>query len=86
VGPTDLSASLGISGDIHNSKVENIMTDVAHRIKGTGKYLATTFADVDDCRRWIGEGYQMMNVSSTLALGTIQTAEIYAELRETYKA
>jgi hypothetical protein len=28
----------------------------------------------------------MMNVSSTLALGTIQTAEIYAELRETYKA
>ncbi len=86
VGPTDLSASLGVNGDIHNSKVENIMVDVAQRIKGTGKYLATTFADVDDCRRWIGEGYQMMNVSSTLALGTIQTAEIYAELRETYKA
>lgn len=86
VGPTDLSASLGIPGDIHNSKVENIMTDVAQRIKGTGKYLATTFADVDDCRRWIGEGYQMMNVSSTLVLGTAQTKDIYAELRETYKA
>jgi 4-hydroxy-2-oxoheptanedioate aldolase len=86
VGPTDLSASLGVNGDIHNSKVENIMSDVAQRIKGTGKYLATTFGDVDDCRRWIGEGYQMMNVSSTLALGTIQTKEIYAELRETYKA
>lgn len=86
VGPTDLSASLGIPGDIHNSKVENIMTDVAQRIKGTGKYLATTFADVDDCRRWIGEGYQMMNVSSTLVLGTAQTKDIYVELRETYKA
>jgi len=86
VGPTDLSASLGINGDIHNAKVENIMVDVAQRIKGTGKYLATTFADVEDCRRWIGEGFQMMNVSSTLALGTIQTKEIYAELRERYKA
>ena len=86
VGPTDLSASLGIPGDIHNTKVENIMSDVAGRIKGTGKYLATTFADVNDCRRWIGEGYQMMNVSSTLALGTIQTKEIFADLREQFKA
>ena len=86
VGPTDLSASLGVPGDIHNSKVENIMSDVAGRIKGTGKYLATTFADVEACRRWLGEGYQMMNVSSTLALGTIQTREIFAELRERYKA
>jgi 2-keto-3-deoxy-L-rhamnonate aldolase RhmA len=81
VGPTDLSASLGVNGQIHNSKVENIMVDVAQRIKGTGKHLATTFADVDDCRRWIGEGYQMMNVSSTLALGTVQTMEIFAESR-----
>jgi 4-hydroxy-2-oxoheptanedioate aldolase len=86
VGPTDLSASLGVPGDIHNPKVENIMSDVAGRIKGTGKYLATTFANVGDCRRWIGEGYQMMNVSSTLALGTIRTREIYAELREQFKA
>lgn len=86
VGPTDLSASLGVPGDIHNSKVENIMSDVAQRIKGTGKYLATTFADVGDCRRWLGEGYQMMNVSSTLSLGTIQTMEIFAEMREQFKA
>ena len=85
VGPTDLSASLGVPGDIHNSKVENIMSDVAGRIKGTGKYLSTTFGDVEDCRRWLGEGYQMMNVSSTLALGTIQTKEIFAELREEFK-
>ena len=86
VGPTDLSASLGVPGDIHNSKVENIMADVAQRIKGTGKYLSTTFGDVADCRRWLGEGYQMMNVSSTLALGTIRTREIYAELREQFRA
>ena len=86
VGPTDLSASLGVNGDIHNSKVENIMIDVAQRIKGTGKYLATTFGDVGDARRWIGEGYQMMNVSSALVLGTVQTEEIFADLREQFKA
>ena len=86
VGPTDLSASLGVAGDVHHSKVENIMTDVAQRIKGTGKYLATTFGAIDDCRRWIGEGYQMMNVSDTQTLGTVQAVEVYAELRETYKA
>tara|TARA_Y100000588_G_scaffold383139_1_gene471913 strand:- start:1271 stop:2041 length:771 start_codon:yes stop_codon:yes gene_type:complete len=85
VGPTDLSASLGVSGDIHNSKVENIMADVAQISKGSGKFLSTTFADVEDCRRWIGEGYQMMNVSSTLALGTIKTKQIFSELREQFK-
>ena len=62
------------------------MIDVAERIKGTGKYLSTTFADVEDCRRWIGQGYQMMNVSSTLALGTIRTQEIYEEFRQQFGA
>jgi 2-keto-3-deoxy-L-rhamnonate aldolase RhmA len=84
VGPTDLSASLGIPGKIHDPKVENIMQDVAQKMKGTGKALATTFADPEDCRRWIGEGYRMMNVSSVLALGTIATRRIFQELREEF--
>lgn len=70
VGPTDLSASLGIPGDIHNSKVENIMIDVAKKIKKTNKHLATTFTNLEDCERWISEGYQMMNISDPLLLGT----------------
>ena len=84
VGPTDLSASLGVPGQIHHSKVENIMTDVADRMKGTGKALATTFADPEDCRRWIAAGYRMMNVSSTHVLGTVRTKEIFAEFREQF--
>jgi 2-keto-3-deoxy-L-rhamnonate aldolase RhmA len=84
VGPSDLAASLGVPGQIHHAKVENAMLDVAQKIKGTGKALATTFADVDDCRRWIGEGYRMMNVSSVLALGTIASTRIFAELREEF--
>ena len=84
VGPSDLAASLGVPGQIHHARVENAMLDVAQKIKGTGKALASTFADVDDCRRWIGEGYRMMNVSSTLALGTIASTRIFAELREEF--
>jgi 2-keto-3-deoxy-L-rhamnonate aldolase RhmA len=82
VGPTDLSASLGVPGKIHHPKVEKIMIDVAERIKGTDKALATTFGDVESCRRWIKEGYRMMNVSSALTLGTNGTKRAFAELRE----
>jgi 2-keto-3-deoxy-L-rhamnonate aldolase RhmA len=84
VGPTDLSASLGIPGQIHSDKVEQIMSDVATKMAGTGKALATTFGDPEDARRWIRAGYRMMNVSSTLALGIQGTSKIYAELREEF--
>ena len=43
--------------------------------------LACTFADPEDARRWIREGYRMMNISSTLALGTIQTKQIFEDFR-----
>ena len=84
VGPADLSASLGVPGQIHHSKVENAMLDVAQKLKGTGKALATTFANVEDCHRWIGEGYRMMNVGSTLVHGTMATQRIFADLREEF--
>ena len=81
-GPTDLSASLGIPGQIHHSKVENIMVDLAQKVKGTGKTLATTYGDPEDCKRWIKEGYRMMNVSSPLILGTVNLKRIFEEFRE----
>lgn len=84
VGPVDLSASLGVPGQIHHPRVENAMVDVAQKIKGSGKALATTFADVEDCRRWIGEGYRMMNVGSVINHGTTASERIFSELREEF--
>ena len=84
MGPTDLSATLGIPGQIHHDRVEQIMSDVAQRIKGTGKFLATTFQDPAVARRWIGEGYTMMNISSPLILGCQPLAKLFAELREEF--
>jgi len=81
VGPMDLSASLGVPGEIHHSKVETIMRNVAEKMKGMDKSLATTFFDPQDARRWIAEGYRMMNIGTVLQLGTDRTKEIFTELR-----
>ncbi|MBF06335.1 MAG: hypothetical protein CL741_03560 [Chloroflexi bacterium] len=84
VGPEDLAASLGFPGNKYHEKVETIMRDVAEKMQKRGKSLATTFADPDDARRWIAEGYRMMNVGSVLTIGTVKMKEIYAELREEF--
>ena len=84
VGPTDLSASIGVPGKIHHPKVENIMTDVAQKIKSTKKHLLTTFSDPEVSRKWIKEGYTMMNISSPLDLGIPGMKKIFKELREEF--
>jgi 2-keto-3-deoxy-L-rhamnonate aldolase RhmA len=85
-GPADMAASIGVPGKMSHPKVENMMVDVAARMKksGKGKALATTWADPELARKWIGEGYRMMNVSSCLALGTTGTKRIFAEFREQF--
>ena len=84
VGPADLSASYGGEGDVHFSKVENIMTDLVPKVKAAGKALGTTFADPEDCRRWIKEGYRVMNVGSPMMFGIGGLQRIFAELREEF--
>jgi 2-keto-3-deoxy-L-rhamnonate aldolase RhmA len=84
VGPADLSASLGVPGKIHHAKVENAMIDVAKRAKKAGKMLGCTFGDPEDCRRWIGEGYRFMNISSPLAFGIGGIRKLADEFREQF--
>ncbi len=84
VGPTDLSASLGVPGKLHHPKVENIMSDVASKMKkvGKGKALATTWADPGVARKWIVEGYRFMNIGTALSHGLPETKRIFAGLRD----
>ena len=84
VGPTDLSASLGIPGEIHHPKVEKIMLDVAEKVRKAGKQPGTTFGDVESCRRWISEGYTMMSIPNALSVGTIGLQKILNQLREEF--
>ena len=57
------------------------MRNVAEKMKDMDKSLATTFFDPQDARRWIAEGYRMMNVGTVLQLGTDRTKEIFSDLR-----
>ena len=84
-GPADLSASLGFPGDdATNPKTANVMVDLAQKVKGTGKALATTMGDVNHAKEWIKEGYTMMNIGSSLQYGTIGLSKIFNEIREEY--
>lgn len=83
-GPTDMSASLGVSGKIHHPKVETMMVDLAKKAKRAGKMLGCTFGDPEDCRRWIGEGYRFMNISSPLGLGINGVKKYATEFREQF--
>ncbi len=86
VGPQDLSASLGVPGQKSHPKVEKIMRDVAEKMakKGKNKSLATTFKTYEESKRWIQEGYRMMDLGSVLVMGTDRVKEIYAEFREEF--
>ncbi len=86
VGPADLSASLGFPGKMSHPKVENIMIDVASKIAKLKKRkaLATTWAEPELARKWVREGYRMMNISSPLSLGTRGTKKVFAEFREEF--
>ena len=86
VGPADLSASYGGEGDVHFGKVEQIMADIVPKVRRAGKALGSTFADPEDCRRWIREGYNVMNVSSPMVVGTLALMRIFSEFREEFGA
>ena len=80
-----MSASLGFPGDdATNPKTANVMVDLAHKVKGTGKALATTMSDVDHAKQWIKEGYTMMNIGSSLQYGTIGLSKIFSDIRKEY--
>ena len=60
---------------------EVIQSTSFEKMKDMDKSLATTFFDPQDARRWIAEGYRMMNVGTVLQLGTDRTKEIFSDLR-----
>ena len=70
VGPTDLSASMGIHGDIHNEKIVDIMEDLVEKATKAGKVLGSTFVGTEKCEKWIKKGYSFMNIADPLSLGT----------------
>jgi len=81
VGPTDLSVSMFGYPDIHNDKVVKIMEDVAKKATEAGKILGSTYADPAHCEKWIRSGYNFMNISDPLSIGTTNLTKEIARLK-----
>ena len=81
VGPLDLSVSLGIPGEIHHPKIEEIMKEVSEKALKKGKFVGTTFSDYKYCEKWIKENYKFMNVSNGLELGLNKLKSVFNQLR-----
>lgn len=68
LGPYDLSQSLGIPGQIRDSRVVELMTAAVATIRGAGK-VAGTFADgPETAKQWIAAGVQYIGLSVDVAI------------------
>ena len=69
VGPTDLSATLGVITQTDSKEVQDIMREVPKRIEGSGIMAGTTLDDVGDIQQKIDWGYRYINVGTPMGYG-----------------
>lgn len=81
VGPTDLSATLGVITQIGSKEVQEIMRDVPKRLEGSGIMAGTTLDDVQDIREKIDWGYRYINVGTPMGYGMAALEENLDNLR-----
>ena len=82
VGPMDLSASLGVTGDMQNSKVQDIMKEMPRRAEGSGKVIGTTLGDPEEIRQKVDWGYKFLNLGSPIGFGISFINDRFVEYRE----
>ena len=81
VGPTDLSATLGVITQVDSREVQSIMREVPKRLEGTGIMAGTTLDDMKDIRQKIDWGYRYINVGSPMGYGMMALQENLDNLR-----
>ncbi len=69
VGPTDLSATLGVITQNDSPEVQSVLRDVPKRLEGTGIMAGTTLDDVQDIQEKIEWGYRYINVGTPMGYG-----------------
>ena len=69
VGPTDLSATLGVITQTESREVQSIMRDVPKRLDGSGIMAGTTLDGMEEIREKIDWGYRYINVGSPMGYG-----------------
>ena len=82
VGPMDLSASLGITAEVQNPKLQSIMEEMPKRAEGTGKIIGTILVNPEEIRQKVDWGFRFMVLGSPLGFGIDFVNERFAEYRE----
>jgi 4-hydroxy-2-oxoheptanedioate aldolase len=62
LGPYDMSQSLGISGQVRDQRVEDLMQEVCDRAAGEGKVVGTYADDPEMANQWIDAGAQYVAI------------------------
>ncbi len=81
VGPTDLSATLGVITETESEEVQSIMREVPKRLEGSGIMAGTTLSDVQDIQEKIDWGYRYINVGTPMGYGMAALQERLDTLR-----
>ncbi len=68
-GPSDLSASLGVIGQLQHPKVRSFLAEFPQRVGACGKASGIALAGVDHARRAYDQGYRFINIGSFGVLG-----------------
>ena len=60
LGPTDISASMGLHGDIRHPDVVAVVEELGQRVMDAGLATGTLILNIDDWRYWRARGFQIM--------------------------
>lgn len=80
-GPADLSASLGVIGQIRHPKVQAFLSELPQRVRAFGKSAGVTWGGVEHAKEAYDQGYRFINVGSLGLLGTVGITAALEELR-----
>ena len=80
-GPADLSASLGVIGQLRHPKVQAFLAEFPQRVGAFGKPAGITWLGVEPAKEAYDQGYRFINIGSLGHLGTVGLTAALEELR-----
>lgn len=80
-GPMDLSASLGLIGQLQHPTVKQFLSDFPARVRKTGKVAGIAVSSADAARESYEQGYRFISFGSLLFAGVRGLKEDLASLR-----
>jgi 4-hydroxy-2-oxoheptanedioate aldolase len=69
IGPTDLSTSLGVPGELQHPKVQDAFTRIIEVVTASDKALGILVPNADAARQWMGRGARFILIVVDALLG-----------------